>query len=173
LKKTSEYPIGEVFRLWFVAWIGTVLAGGVFGALVGAVFGLLAGPFFAAFFGVPVVCTIAALSWALWLDRAIVLMAAIAGGLTGFIATAMVWDPIFMLEYGGSLVAASIIGALGAGLCTGWYSIRHSHGIAGNTFIAGVWHYSLRDLFWRFTVVAVLVAMWSLVIGRITGRIAN
>ena len=103
-----------------MAWTGTVFAGGVFGMIAGSVFGLFIGPVFAGFFGVPTIVSFAIFTWAFWLTRFSVLMAALAGGCTGFIATALMWDSIFETDFPTSLLLASLIGAIGGGV-TGWY----------------------------------------------------
>jgi hypothetical protein len=148
--------------IWLVACLGTVAAGTVFGMIAGGVFGLCFGPVFAGVFGVPVIVSFAFITWAFWLTRFTVLMAALAGGCTGFIATALTWVSIFETDFPTSLLLASLIGALGGGTSAGWYWTKYPHGHSGNAADdPSAWRYSLRDLFFRFTIVVLLVACWT------------
>ncbi len=69
----------DFWFIWFIAWLGITAAGGLFGLIAGSISGMLIGPFIAAFFAVPVVFTIAVITWAFWLTRFSVIMAAVAG----------------------------------------------------------------------------------------------
>src|SRR5262245_15303918 len=95
--------------IWFLAWLGTVAAGAFFGVLAGGGLGFLPGAILAGFFGAPVVFTFAVLAWAFWLTRYAAIVAAITGGCTGLLATAMTGDYGFGLSFVESLCLATFI----------------------------------------------------------------
>lgn len=164
----SEGP-GELdfWIIWFVAWVGITVAGGVFGLIAGSIPGLMMGPILAAVCGVPLVITFALLTWALWLSRFLPVSATLAGACTGIVSTACVWEQSFLINHVPLVLLAGCIGGTVSGFVTYAYwrkRERPSHHIGGD---AGVgWQYSLRDLFLRFTVVTVLIAVWSLAIAK-------
>jgi len=104
-------------------------------------------------------------TWAFWLTRITVLMAALAGSSTGFVATALTWDSILLMEYRTSLMLATIIGALGGGAGAGlqWRKYRRERASDASN-IASTWRYSLRELFFRFMIVTAVIASWTLAV---------
>jgi hypothetical protein len=123
--------------------------------------------------GVPITFTFAVLTWAFWLTRYAPFVAMVTGASTGAIATSATWVSVFGLDNVTSIMLAAVLGGLGGWVAMLWRRKQLAEMALESDTDDAVWQYSLRDLFWRFTVVAVLVAMWSLVIGRITGRIPN
>ncbi|MCA9261439.1 MAG: hypothetical protein KDA61_19620 [Planctomycetales bacterium] len=96
------------------SWIGTSLAGGVFGIPYAGVAGFLFGTFFAAQFGLFVYVTIASLMHLLWQGDRKALLGAVAGGTTGLATAYLMWQPfIFYTSLPLTTVLAAILGAIG------------------------------------------------------------
>ena len=178
-------PAALAGLFWVMVWLGTLAAGGLFGLLLGCgwlgalaaggpldlllgcFLGLLFGIIFAAISGAPVVATAAIVSWALWLSRYRLLIAGLAGTVTGVLATLMVGSgPIFFRGTPMLLPAlAGLIGGLGAVAGGGWYYFRTVPGkVVQAIDRAAVFRFSLRDLFIHMTVVAALLGVWVLVV---------
>ncbi len=159
-------PATLAVNFWVMVWLGTSAAGGLFGLLLGCFPGLLFGIIFAAMLGVPVVATVAIVSWALWLSRYRLLIAGLAGAATGVVATLML-DPGSILG-GTSMIllgSAGLLGGLGAAAGGGWYYFRTDSGkMVQAVDRAAVFRFSLRDLFIHITVVAALLGVWVLVV---------
>jgi uncharacterized membrane protein YjjP (DUF1212 family) len=148
---------------WTMSLVAIVTAGAVFGLIEGGFAGLIVGGIIATMYGVPIVLTIAVLTWAFWLSRFPPIAAAVAGSATGILATAMSWDRIFSTDYYTAIVLAACIGGIVPGVVLA-YSVRayrERNPATGKPDREG-WHFSLADLFWRFTMVAILIAIWSI-----------
>jgi hypothetical protein len=155
----------DLVPFWLVTWIGVALAGSEFGMIVGlsegdlgaAFAGFFAGMIVAGVFAVPVVITVATLSWALWLSRFALAVATLSGACTGFISSSLLFSgaPAYF-----SLIAlATCIGGLVTGLIALPYWKKSGH--TQHYVTDHIWQYSLRDLFFRFTVLTLMVAIWS------------
>lgn len=153
-------PIERNFWLaWLVAWLGISLAGGIFGLVLAGTAGLAGGVAIAGGTGAPVVVTVAIAAWAFWLSQFHVVAAIIAGACTGAVSTwivAGVGDSFS--EVAPFALIAGLMGAFGGGLASyiNWQKVRSA--VSGQF----TWHFSLRDLFIRFTALAALIAAWSL-----------
>jgi hypothetical protein len=155
--------VGYWLGFWFFALTGIAVAGAIFGFCVGYWPGALIGPIAAAFLGAPVLAVAAILLWAFWLSRYAPIVAAAGGAATGVLATALTWsDDVFWLNYPASLALAGVCGAV-----TPYFMTRsYRRGRAEFLRAAGgdpdqAWRFSLRDLFFRFTVVTILIALVS------------
>ncbi len=148
---------------WWAAYVGTIMAGGVFGALLAmvegpgaALLGLIPGFVFAGMVAIPIHLTVVIMTWALWMSRIRVVSAGIAGGITGVVATQLIPDGS-MDRY---VLGAGVIGAMGASAAGAWadrVSRDRTKTPSGNR----VWQFTLRDLFLRVTVIAMLLAAWT------------
>ncbi len=168
----------RVVEFWLCVWLGTVGAGGLFGALMGIIamfyegtttgviatgLGVIAGLIIAAVFAIPIVPTAAVLVWAFWLYRFRVLIAAIVGGATGLIAVIKLSNP----NVSGSpreipfATLACLLGTAGAVLAAmfhgRWTRDRDKSSVGVEK---QVWQFTLTDLFVRITVIAILFPMW-------------
>ena len=147
---------------WLLAWLGTMAAGGVYGALEGGVAGLVVGAILAGIFGIPIGITMAATTWLLWLSRFCVAMSAIAGALTGAAATVVTWESYLRFPLYVSILLASIIGGLGSALGSGLYRARYTRWSVGHRLLTdSCWRFSLRDLLMRVTIVAAPIGAWA------------
>ena len=173
--KTS--PSTRIVTFWLYIWLGTLLAGGLFGAMLGVlplldgevldslVGGLIVGPFVAAEFATPIISSIAVLTWAFWLYRYRVLMAVLGGGATGILATIKLFrffpQSMFLL-----CVVACLFGTVGAGIAVllhkRWMRSRDTSASGAEN---QVWQFTLADLFARMTVLAVLFPIWIWLVG--------
>ncbi len=147
---------------WLLAWLGTIVAGGVFGVLVGGVAGLVVGPILAGYVGIPIFMTIATTTSLMWLSRLSVAMAGIAGALSGAAATVLTWEPYLPFSLYASITLASMLGGLGGALGGGLYRaryVRRRNGPASPT--DSRWRFSLQDLFVRVTIIAGLICAWT------------
>jgi len=151
----------QIWGGWFFAWLGTTVAGAIFGGIAGSAIGLFVGLLIAGFYAVPVVATFAVLTWACWLTRYIVFTAALAGACTGLLSTSMLWDSIFNTDYPSSLVLAGCIGASISAMFTGYYWSRLDRSARSDDNRKIGWQFSLRDMFIRFSVVTALIAAWT------------
>lgn len=168
---------GSIVRFWIAAWLGTVAAGSTFGGLIVG-FALLAGGpggngsgwvyFFgiALFFGavyaglvaIPIHVTIAILTWAFWLNRFRLATAAIAGALTGVVATMSV----FPFPNNESAVIAGSLGTIGAAVVGSRHIKRQAN--QRPTVVTSkktVWQFTIRDLLVRMTLLAMLLSAWT------------
>jgi hypothetical protein len=141
-----------------------LVEGGIAGCLIGAII--------AACFGLPILLSIAIVSWACWLLPYSYLPAGIAGAVTGAISTAVTWDAILMSDFTipdftWAVMTAACIGGAVPSLAT-WFFLRWQRQFAQNSdAIRDIhWQYSLRDLFVRFTLIAALVAAWTIAIAK-------
>jgi hypothetical protein len=117
---------------WISVWLGTSLAGGLFGLLLGLTFfahegpgGTIAGMFigpvvgclYAGFVAVPVVLVMATASWAIGKRRWRWFLAAAAGGVTGILCTlrmASSGDTALLPLPGIAITSAALLGSVGA-----------------------------------------------------------
>ena len=143
---------------WCCAWIGTTIAGGIFGLILGIftgatggdgpMAGLLFGLCWAGGIGLVVISHIAIAFWMLWFNRSDPGFAgAFAGGLVGAIC-GIIFIPI-----------TAPMGWVGAYCACKSYT-RTRLGQLVTTTDTEPWQFSMRDLFLRITVVAMLLAFW-------------
>jgi len=152
-------PLGH----WLFVWLGAVAAGGLFGLLAVDFGGLVLGVIIAGVFGVPVVLTFVVLTWALWLPRFSIAVAALAGACIGLLSMAIIPLPLFFLSFAASFVLAACFGAIGSGISANLYSKKLRVTSASNEHAANfVWRFSPRDLMLRSTVVSAAIAIWTL-----------
>jgi hypothetical protein len=154
----------EWVNFWYAVWLGTIVAGGVFGAVLmggikppaGALIGLVTGVISAALFGIPVIGTTAVVAWALWLSRFRIPVAATGGGLTFFVAmwSASEYRPLVLL---GAIATGAVGGVVAAEIH------RRKIALPGGQASVGPsrpWQFSLRDLFVRIAVLAATLSVW-------------
>ncbi len=162
----SMHPLLDTFGFWCFVWLGTTAAGGLFGLLVGCfavsmavcILGILVGCIVAGVCAVPVVVTVAVLTWAMWLSRFRVLVAGLVGGLTGLIATGFMSSPGVSLFGAG----AGLLGMFGGSFGGRWYNKKISRlGQTSSNSNLQPWQCTLRDLFARMTVLAMLISAWT------------
>jgi hypothetical protein len=169
LSLTRKLSALEAFSFWIWAWLGTAAAGGVFGLIYGGPLGLVFGAVFAGIVAVPIHATIAIVTWAMWLSRLQVASAGLAGGLTGVVGTALLFSPALRIAMSGAMVLAGSLGALGSAL-TGSLRLWHFRPKGPwDTWhdAPGPWQFTLHDLFVHFTVLALLISLWTCVIRAI------
>lgn len=171
LLRLIELPANRTFwpGFWITSWLSTIFAGGVFGIVVSVpndageiAAGFIIGTMISAIYAVPVVATFSALTRTLWLSRFAVAMAAKSGACTGVLATLMVGNSVGF-EKGQMMLAACIGGAV-TGLGTFVYWRRFRLPIDSTPPGRDSWQFSLQDLFVRFTIVSVLVALWVMAV---------
>lgn len=157
---------------WFSVWLGTTIAGGVFGGFIGLFALFLApapesiGSFFvcipiglawAGTFGLISIPHIAIINWMFWLNASPRVLAILAGGVTGlFTFIPPITIPIGM--FGAYAVSKLFIsGELGE-------SIREaeSNRIKGAKPTSK--SFTLADLFLRVTVIAILLSFWTAIL---------
>ncbi len=150
---------------WLAALGGTIAAGGVFGAWVGffggvpgpmLFTGLFMGALIAGVVAIPIHLTVAIMTWMLWMSRFRVISAGLAGGTTGVVATQFLSGG----SVSGAVLWAGVIGAMGGAAAGAWANPvgrNLTKTASGNP----VWQFTLRDLFLRMTVFAMLVAAWT------------
>lgn len=158
---------------WCYAWLGIALAGGCFGFFLGfmgsGVQGLAFGFFFSGIAAFPVLVTVAVATWALWLSRFRLIAAAIAGAMALFASVKFVEMPglefkDFTWIFGrlnGLEIAAMVSGAGGSSL----FGFLFCRGLTpdGKKGVDSPkpWQFSLRDLFVHFTILALLISLWT------------
>ena len=166
-------PLIYELAFWCYAWLGTAVAGGCFGLFVGflghGLQGLFFGFMFAAIAAFPILVTVAIATWGLWLSRFRSITAAIAGAMTGFAAVKFVEMPglnfsdlTWIFGRLNSIeIAALLCGAIGSPLF-GYLFCRGliPGGKNGGDF-RKPWQFTLRDLFVHFTILAVLISLWT------------
>ena len=169
---TSHPRSGDYWVACFVSWLGILAAGGIYGILLETtiggnepIFSFFAGIIVAGIFSAPVGITIAVPAWCFWLSRFQATLAMLVGACTGVVTSAMVGagrshDAISMI------ILAGCLGGGGGGLAAliYWNATGRTLTYVSKYDVPG-WRFSLRDLFWRFTVLAVLIAAWSLFFG--------
>ena len=162
-QKAPRLPVGLHF--WWSAYLGTATAGGVFGALLLLIggrpsampLGLLFGILFAGAAAIPIHITVAIMTWMLWLSRFRVISAGIAGGTTGVVAAGLLSDDIFTSP---AVFWAGVLGLTGSAAAGAWTN-RICRKLPKTDSDNPVWQFTLRDLFWRMTVFAMLVGTWT------------
>lgn len=149
---------------WTIVWLGTSLAGGVFGCGVGflsimtsgsvealgvPLFGMLIGVIWAGIVGLLVISTFAFIVWCFWLQEHPGILAACAGALTGFVCAPFIF------------FFTSPLGAAGAYLAVKQFCRvkRNNMSCQSERRV-----FSIQDLFWRMTGFAVILTMWLTVI---------
>ena len=166
----SEFAGGGCF--WPSIWMGTTLAGSLFGAILAQdALGLMAGAVLAGVVALPVHLTYSIVTWSLSLSRLRIVLAALAGGTTGAIATGFVYDADALMFGGLSFAAAQVIaaslGALGGGVAgalhRAWLTRqgREAEGTRGRRV-------TLHGLAVRLMVLAAVAAVWVGIIAFIS-----
>ena len=166
---------------WFSVWGGTSVAGSVSGFLVAcsmvggmgvgflesvaiAFYGAMVGGLLTSVFGALAIANVAIVTWCFWLSRLRLALGSIAGGLSGFLATLMYsLDHPPWVETCGISALAGCLGTIGGGLgghLYGWAKARDRLAQASRQYR---WHFTLRDLFIRVTVISALLAVYVLV----------
>jgi hypothetical protein len=161
---------------WFLAWLGTALAGSAFGLGVGVFaaggeglfIGPIAGGLIAGVFGAPIVATGGILTWLLWLGRYRRGAPAAAGACTGIVSTSMLFwsegsELVLLL-----VVVAGVLGAAGGYLPAAQYwnkRVQIEQRIEASD--DHTWQFSLRDLFARFTAASFLLAAWMFLFSKL------
>ena len=114
---TATELIGPLSVYWFVVFVGTAVAGALFGLLDSGLVGLRAGFWFALFVAIPVIPTVALSAWALLLSRYRIAVAGTAGAATGALAVVVLLGDatVLRLQFPQAVLLAAAIGALGAG----------------------------------------------------------
>jgi hypothetical protein len=165
----------NLWLAWFFSWLGISLSGGLFGVVLGglerdpgAIVGFVAGFLIAGIVSVPVILTIAALAWTFWLSRFQILFAVMSGACTGVISSAPIALAMLSTEATRFIILAGCIGGCGGGFAAYffWASDDRRQQIGVNDEPLR-WQFSLRDLFLRFTVLAVVIAAWSAILAKI------
>jgi hypothetical protein len=175
-----EFTEGLVF--WTVAWLGTAVSGGLFGvammlmaapsALPFFFVPLIVGFFVAGFWAIPFLGTVAVVTWAFWLSRFRMLAAAVAGGWTGVMASCFVLGGLYSGPLGpgstdsgglnyGYVILAGVFGAVGCPLFIYWFGRKIFFKNKKRGASNAPWQFTLRDLFVHFTVLAVLISLWT------------
>jgi hypothetical protein len=167
----------ESFSFWLCACLGTVAAGGVFGLVLGIIYSieghlmalLLCPPGGILIAGIGS-CVLhshfAILAWAFSLSRYRLLLAGIAGGLVGLIAAAVMYpNPLLAVFVRPEVIPAGLLGALGSGLAAYRYSKSDaSQNVRSTESESPRWQFSVRDLWIRFTILAVVISAWATLI---------
>jgi hypothetical protein len=146
-------PAGLVF--WGSVWLGTTLAGGLFGLLLDGWAGLAAGLIIAGVVALPVHVTCSTVTWCLRLTRIRAVMATFSGGATGVLATCLLGRGQFTAE----LVIAAACGGFGSGAAGFLHHLwvrRQGRGaeVSPSPPVTG------RDLLLRLAVLAFVIATW-------------
>ncbi|MCA9247425.1 MAG: hypothetical protein KDA42_09930 [Planctomycetales bacterium] len=149
-------PRAFVVGIWLFAYMGTCLAGGVFGMLFEGVAGFLFGMGFAAGFGIAVHVSAAIATWCLFLSRYSFQSAILGGAITGLWATWTTHEDIFMLWTYAEIAMAGFLGALGAGVSAAWFFRRTKPRCLDR--LTG--RFTLREMFFRTAVLSALLACW-------------
>ena len=151
---------------WVIAWVGTTLAGGVFGAFFG-LFGLLNGSLealtggfllgllWAGFAGLIAMPHIALLKWMFWCECSPRMLAGVAGAVTGLL-TFLPFVTAPMGAAGAVLLVTRFLGSESAAPILAAEKIRLERTTPRRR------SFSLADLFWRMTAVAVLISFWTM-----------
>lgn len=160
---------------WIAAWIGTTAAGAVFGSvhgwfefaiidssesgIAGAIAGLIAGLLIANATCGLIFPTIAALLWTFWLlDRADLYGHALAGATVGLVAGFL---------FGPLCLVTAVMGAMGALLPVLLLRRRYRAIDSTQTIdseFATRFNFTTGDLLLRTAVIAVLIAVWRIVV---------
>lgn len=148
-----------------LSWFGILGAGGLYGILIGGnepIFGFVAGIVIAAVVSVPVIISIAVLAWAFWLSRFQIALTTLTGACTGIASSTPFTFEIYPNAAIPLILIAGCLGGVGGGLAAFMYWSVHTKRLEiRDDDTLGVWQYSLRDLFLRFTVLTILIAAWA------------
>lgn len=169
---TRVSPLRNEFAFWCYAWLGAGFAGGALGFSItnvgdrfGGFFGGFGGTFIAGF---PVFLTIAVGTWALWLSRLRTIFAAIAGAMAVVASIRFLELPAQNLKdiwmfgrMSGIDIAALLAGALGSLLFCDLFRRGYLPGRRKNDVAKTRWQFTLRELFAHFTILAVLISLWT------------
>lgn len=138
---------------WLSAWLGTVLAEGIWGLWLAGPTGFARGCWFAGIIAIPVFAVVAVLTWCLWLSKYRILAAFVAGGATGGVLGGAALSRSWM-----SFAIPGVAGALGGVLGGGLHWLGTSARMPETETKRNAWQFSMRDLFLRLTVLALLLA---------------
>ncbi len=151
-------------RFWLVVWLGTTVAGGLFGLWTDGFAGLISGVLLAGILAMVGQAAAAFFAWFFWLFRFQMAMAILVGSATGVIATASVFRHLARFRESNiplTLVFAGILGALGAGLAGFWYrGVLADHGYCLET-LGGRYRGPItrRDVWIRLAILAALAVV--------------
>ena len=123
--------------------------------------GALDGFVHAGVLGAPIFAGVAAMGWATWMSRGRVILAGLAGGLTGFFTVWWGFTPyVFGFMHIIAAVPLLILMGMVGGFTGGhlYRTVRASRGQRRVMNDHGIWQFTLRDLFLRFTVLATLLS---------------
>ena len=119
----GDHPVALATRaeaaraFWTSVWLGTAVAGGVFGLCVAGAPGLFYGIAAAGIVALPTQLTAAAVVWALECPRFRVALAGLAGAATGILTTVLTYDAaVYDVPFSSAIVLAAGIGLLGAAI---------------------------------------------------------
>lgn len=171
-REARKLAFSESLTFWLIAWLGTAVSGGVFGVAlmllmvpVAAAFflaPLIVGFFIAGCWAIPFLGTVAIVTWGFWLTRFRMITAAVAGGWTGVMASRAVFTDSFPgSQYFDPIFLACVFGAVGCPLFTYWFGRKIFSRNKKREAPDAPWQFTLRDLFVHFTVLAVLISLWS------------
>ncbi len=155
---------------WPSAWLGTMIGCGIFGFVLAehryggeyCLFCAVVGVFIASTLGVPIHLAMAGMGWMTWTSRYRVVLAALAGGLT--CAFAICWafpdadlpflfgDRVMLLGVGMGTVGGAAGGIFQQVFCEPRSQRRRAED-------KSVWQFTLRDLFLRTTILAILLSV--------------
>jgi MFS family permease len=155
---------------WLYAWLGTSIAGSAFGVTVGILqdiwnpiailLAVIAGFFIAGIFAIPYLLTASIATWAFWFFRFRLITAAVAGGWTGVVATRLVLGGTGGIG-NGTVILAGVFGAVGCPLFAYLFTRKMFRRDKDRDAPPMPWQFTLRDLFVHFTVLAVLISLWT------------
>ncbi|MBC8872837.1 MAG: hypothetical protein H8E44_25670 [Planctomycetes bacterium] len=170
---TAEIRHQTVYLFWYSVFLGTAVAGGVFGFLFGCSSGGLAHGFFGlgvGFIGTGVIglfaiANVLIVAWCFWLSRFPTVLGGLTGGLAGTLSGILAVLPRVLGQPLAPswcwLVLAGVIGTLGGGLAGyGYRSLAKAQGLS-QVFVQRPWRFTLRDLSIRVTVISVLLAAYA------------
>jgi hypothetical protein len=168
--RSAKTGYGEYWAACIFSYLGIITAGGIYGILSETIVGgnepivcFVVGLIIAGVCSVPVAITIALLAWSFCLFRFQATLATLIGGFTGILSSTPIalaypnTNPVVLV------VLAGCLGGCGGGLAAVayWRVAGRAPSFARECNLPD-WQFSLRDLFWRFTVSAMLVFAWSL-----------
>ena len=166
----GDHPVAMATRaeaaraFWTSVWLGTAVAGGVFGLCVAGAPGLFYGIAAAGIVALPTQLTAAAVVWALECPRFRVALAGGAGAATGILASVLTYDAaVYDVPFSSAIVLAAGIGMLGAALA-GTLSRNAIRRRLRNLAFSGQRrrHFSFLGSLLRLLVLGGLVAAWVL-----------
>jgi hypothetical protein len=157
---------------WFLAWLGTVFSGAIYPAsgnllafqMTEALTVLVIGGVLIGLCATPIMLTVAIATWALWLTRFRMYTASLAGGLSCAIAAVTFLNATHTyLSDGWKLIAIeALTGGIGCPLILYLLGRRMFSLNRRAKATKTPWQFTMKDLFVHFTVLALLISLWSL-----------